>query len=379
MESFAWFCAWLAMIPAVMTVWNLLLYRPPPKREEAAGGGWAAVSVLIPARNEADKIEASVRAALANTGADLEVVVLDDHSTDGTADVVRAIGDPRVRVEQAPALPPGWSGKQHACWHLAKLARHPLLVFVDADVRLAPDGLARMAAFMAKHPGAGLASGFPRQETGTWPERLVIPMIHFLLLGYLPFVGMRLSAAPGLGAGCGQLFIARTDAYVRAGGHAEIKQSLHDGIKLPRAFRRAGIHTELFDADDVATCRMYRSGTEVWQGFTKNATEGMATPMGLPVWTALLAGGHILPFLLLLGLFLFGGPPEALFPACVGIAVALGTRLALAFRFDQSIASALLHPVGVAIMLAIQWSALWTALRGRPSTWRGRAYPTGES
>ena len=78
-----------------------------------------------------------------------------------------------VHAAQAPALPAGWSGKQHACWHLAKLARYPLLVFVDADVRLAPDGLARMAAFMAKHPAAGLASGFPRQETGTWPERLV--------------------------------------------------------------------------------------------------------------------------------------------------------------------------------------------------------------
>ncbi|EWY37949.1 glycosyl transferase [Skermanella stibiiresistens SB22] len=369
METFAWVCAWLAIVPAVMTIWNLLLYRPPPRQGEQA-----SLSVLIPARNEADKIEASVRSALSNTGVDLEVVVLDDHSTDGTADVVRAIGDPRVRVELAPPLPPGWSGKQHACWHLSKLARHPLLVFVDADVRLSPDGLGRMAAFMARNPEAGLASGFPHQETGTWPERLVIPMIHFLLLGFLPVIGMRLSDHPGFGAGCGQLFIARADAYAKAGGHAEIKQSLHDGVKLPRAFRRAGIHTELFDAEQIATCRMYRSGVEVWQGFTKNATEGMATPIGLPIWTTLLAGGHILPFLLLLG-----GPPEALFPACVGIAVALGTRLGVAFRFDQSIVSALLHPLGVAIMLAIQWSALWTASRGRPSTWRGRAYPTGES
>jgi cellulose synthase/poly-beta-1,6-N-acetylglucosamine synthase-like glycosyltransferase len=138
MAQFAWVCAWLAIIPAVTAVWNLLLYRPPPRR-----GVKAAVSVLIPARNEADKIAAAVNAVLANGtsggGIDLEVVVLDDHSTDGTTDIVRAIADPRVRVEQAPPLPPGWSGKQHACWHLAHLARHPLLVFVDADVRPGSD------------------------------------------------------------------------------------------------------------------------------------------------------------------------------------------------------------------------------------------------
>ncbi len=370
MAQFAWVCAWLAIIPAVTAVWNLLLYRPPPRRSVKA-----AVSVLIPARNEADKIAAAVNAVLANGspggGIDLEVVVLDDHSTDGTADIVSAIADPRVRVEQAPPLPPGWSGKQHACWHLAHLAQHPLLVFVDADVRLSPDALGRMAAFMDERPRVGLASGFPRQETGTFAERLVIPMIHFLLLGYLPIWAMKLFIAPGFGAGCGQLFIARADAYAKSGGHREIRASLHDGVKLPRTFRRAGFLTDLFDATEIATCRMYKGSTEVWQGFTKNATEGMATPIGLPVWTVLLAGGHVLPWLLLVL-----GPPEALFPACVGIAVSLGTRIALAFRFGQDISNALLHPIGVLVMLAIQWSAFWTAFRGRPATWRGRAYPS---
>jgi len=367
MLSFAWVCAWLAIVPAALSLLNLLLYRPPPRR-----GIRAPISVLIPARNEADKIAAAVNAALANTDVDLEVIVLDDHSTDGTADIVRAIGDPRLRVEPAPPLPAGWSGKQHACWHLARLARHPLLVFVDADVRLAPDALGRMAAFMEQHPRIGLASGFPFQETGTGPERIVIPLIHFLLLSYLPIGFMRLFIAHGFGAGCGQLFIARADAYAKAGGHREIRHSLHDGVKLPRAFRRAGIMTDLFDATDIATCRMYRGGREVWDGFSKNATEGMATSAGLPVWTALLAGGHVLPWL-----FLIAGPPELLVPALAGIAAALTTRLLLAFRFRQSISSAILHPIGVMLMLAIQWSALWTALRGRPATWRGRAYPSG--
>src|SRR3954452_19777359 len=139
---------------------------------------------------------------------------------------------------------------------------------------------------------------------------------------------MKLFIAPGFGAGCGQLFTARADAYAKSGGHREISTSLHDGVKLPRIFRRAGFFTDLFDATEVATCRMYRGGAEVWQGFSKNATEGMETPVVFTVWTALLAGGHVVPWLLVIL-----GPHEALFPSCVGVAVSLGPRIALAFRF----------------------------------------------
>ena len=103
--------------------------------------------------------------------------------------------DPRARVVQAPPLPAGWSGKQHACWRLAHLARHPLLLFIDADVRLKPDALARTAAFL-EASGADLVSGIPHQETVGFLEKLVIPLIHFILLGFLPMRRMRRSTSP---------------------------------------------------------------------------------------------------------------------------------------------------------------------------------------
>ena len=108
------------------------------------------------------------------------------------------------------------------------------MVFVDADVRLAPDALSRMVGHMQRHPDLGLASGFPAQVTVTWSERLLLPLIHFLLLGFLPIAAMRRHISPGFGAGCGQLFIARAGAYRDAGGHGAIRASLHDGITLPR-------------------------------------------------------------------------------------------------------------------------------------------------
>ena len=365
MEQLVWAALILALLPLAMTLLNLMLYRAP----KAAATPGIAVSILIPARNEEASIAGAVEAALDNPDIDLEVVVLDDQSTDRTADIVRAIAarDPRVRLETAPPLPPGWSGKQHACHVLAGLARHSVLLFQDADVRLEPGSVARMAAFL-RGGGAGLVSGFPRQVTGTLGEALVVPMIHVLLLGYLPMLGTRFTAHPGFGAACGQLLLVDRDAYARAGGHAAIRKSLHDGVTLPRAFRRAGIRTDLFDATGLARCRMYRGFAEVWAGFSKNATEGMATPVALPVWTVLLFGGHVLPWLLL-----------ALSPGWVAGAAAgagLATRLLLAARFRQSLAGALLHPVGVTVMLAIQWAALVRSARGRPSVWRGRVYPT---
>ena len=372
-ETLAWIALALALLPVLVGGINLGLYRRPPR----AGGGTAALSVLIPARNEAANIGDALRSVLANRDLELEVVVLDDESQDDTAAIVRALAeeDPRVRLAPAPALPPGWSGKQHACHVLAGLAKHGRLVFMDADVRLAPDALGRMGGFLDRG-GAKLASGFPRELTGGLGEALVIPLIHFLLLGYLPVWAMRRSPSPGLGAGCGQLFIADREAYREAGGHAAIRASLHDGIKLPRAFRAAGHGTDLFDATDLADCRMYSGLGEVWSGFSKNATEGMATPKALPLWTVLLFGGQVLPFLLLAAAVPLGWDSPVALLSGIAAGAALAFRLAMAWRFRQSVPAALLHPLGILLVLAIQWTALVRARRGRPATWRGRSYGT---
>ena len=335
-----------------------------------------SISVLIPARNEETNIRATLEAVLSNRGVEFEVVVLDDHSTDRTAAIISefAARFAHVRLESAPPLPAGWCGKQHACHILAQRARHPLLVFMDADVRLAPDALARMTGFMERS-GASLASGVPRQKLGTFSERLLIPLIHFILLGFLPIRTMRRTRWPSMSAGCGQLFITRRYAYEQCGGHAMLSDSLHDGLKLPRVFRRAGFSTDLFDATDLATCRMYHTNSDTWRGLGKNATEGLGAPGTVLPMTALLLGGQVLPLVLLALAPLLSS--TALTLTILATLCAFVPRLIAVRLFRQPLGGALLHPLGVVALLAIQWRALAKKFVGRPMEWKGRAYAPG--
>lgn len=371
----AWTGLVLAVIPALLTLGNLRLFRPPP--EPPAGGPPPRVSVLVPARNEERAIGRLVADVLASEGVDLELVVLDDTSDDRTAEIVLELAerDGRVRLVRGGPLPAGWCGKQHACWQLAGAARHDTWVFLDVDVVPARDAVARAVAFLDAS-GAALASGFPRQETGSFLEWLLLPLIHFVLLGYLPLARSRQVNDPSLAAGCGQLFVTRRADYERAGGHAAIRASLHDGVKLPRAYRRAGLVTDIFDATEIASCRMYSRSLDVWRGLSKNATEGIGSAATILPFTILLGGGAVLPPLLAgwgLATGFAGWPPGAVIVTLVATALAYLPRVCDAIRFRQSLTSALVHPLGVAVFLAIQWVALIRKALGLKTAWRGRS------
>jgi hypothetical protein len=369
-EILAWATLAAAALPAILTLINLRVYRPLPPSDSSA----VNLSVLIPARDEEANIAAALEAILMEKSPTLEIIVLDDHSTDRTAEIVTAITarDPRVRLEKSPPLPAGWCGKQHACHILAGRATRDLFVFIDADVRLLPGALPRLHDLMTADNAPDLASGFPRQIVVTFSEKLLLPLIHFILLGYLPMPLMRRDPRPELSAGCGQLMIAKRAAYEHSGGHAGIRASLHDGVKLPRLFRAAGHRTDLFDATDLATCRMYRTNAETWAGLAKNATEGLAAPATIGPMSVLLFTGHILPFLLLPFCGNFTEPTRGLL--LLACALALLPRLIAARKFHQPLLGALLHPLGILCLLIIQWRAFVRHLRGQPAIWKARPY-----
>ena len=368
-----------ALAPAVLFCVNLRRYLPPapPSRTPSSAAKLLPpISVLIPARDEEAVIGPAVAAALRSTGVQFEIIVMDDCSTDRTAEIVRhlALEDPRVRLEHALALPTGWNGKQHACWSLAHAAKYDLLCFVDADVRLEPEALRSMASFL-EQGNAALVSGFPHQETETWMEWLLLPLIHFVLLGFLPITRMRKTSDPAYAAGCGQFLLARRHAYFACGGHENIKSTMHDGLLLPKLFRSRGYRTDLADLTAFATCRMYRNSHQVWHGLAKNATEGIAAPVRILPISLLLLMGQVLPFLFAAWFAFAGGLSTAVWVYLwVGIAGAWLPRLLAAARFKQSWRGVFLHPIGILLLLAVQWYSLIRKLVGAPVSWKDRSY-----
>ena len=384
-----------ALVPALLFCINLRRFRAPAA---VASGTLIPMSVLIPARNEERNIGEALRCVLNSHNVDLEVLVWNDDSTDRTGDIVQAISatDARVHLLQGQGLPPGWNGKQHACWRLAQASSKQTLAFLDADVRVAPDLLARMAGFR-EQTGTGLVSGFPRLITITWLEKLLLPLIHFVLLAFLPMRAMRRHAWPSAAAGCGQFLMVEREAYFASGGHDAIRETMHDGLLLPRVLRRAGYKTDIADITNLASVRMYDSAASVWQGLAKNATEGIATPGKIVPLSLILFLGQVVPalFAVLLVLAtvwlkLFGGAmgldvnvkdPQIttlwLAGLCALVFASFLPRVLAVRRFQQPLTSALLHPAGVFVLLCVQWYALARKLSGKPIGWRQRSYSSG--
>ncbi len=368
-EIIAVVCLGTAAIPAVLFAVNLLVFRAPRNTDYAG-----KVSILIPARNEEARIAGPIEAALRTEGCEFEVLVGDDNSTDRTAEIVTSFAerDPRLQLVSIPDLPDGWAGKPHACSALAAEATGDYLLFVDADVELTPDAAARLAGFL-EEGNIEFVSGVPAQRTPTIAEKIFIPLIDFVLLGFLPILGMRRSKSPAFGAACGQLIMVDRDTYHATGGHEAIRPTLNDGVALARSFRRAGHATDLCDITPLATCRMCETAGEITQSFSKTAPEGLAAKGTILPFTFLLGFGHLLPPILLLGGWITEAPLVAAF-AGGAFLLSLIPRLLGVFRFRQSLIGALLHPVGIAWFLGINWYAFAANLRGRPIAWRGRAY-----
>jgi len=350
---------------------NAVLLRRPPAEPPPVH---RRVSVLLPLRDEAGRVGPCLRALLAQEGVPgLEVVVLDDASTDGTGEVVRAVaGDnPRVRLVTGAPLPPGWLGKPYACAQLAEHAdpASEVLVFLDADVVLARHAVAATLAVLDE-PGAGLdlVSPYPRQLTGTPGERLVQPLLQWSWLTFLPLRLAERSPRPSLSAANGQLLAVRRAAYARAGGHAAVAGEVVEDVALLRAVKRAGGHGGVVDGTALATCRMYASWGELRDGYTKSLWAAFGSPAGGAAAVGLLAALYVVPAVAALG-----GSRVGLAGYAAGVA---GRVVSARATGGRAWPDALAHPVSVA---ALGWltARSWRARRRGELRWKGRVLAAG--
>ncbi|PZF90795.1 glycosyltransferase [Micromonospora deserti] len=333
------------------------------------------VAVLLPLRDEAQRVAPCLGALLAQRGVPrLRVVVLDDGSTDGTAEVVRALAgdDPRVTLLAGAAPPPGWLGKPHACWQLATRAdpAATVLVFVDADVVLTPHAVAA-AVTELRAARVALLSPYPRILVATVADRLVQPLLQWLWLTFLPLRAMERSARPSLAAAGGQFMVLDRAGYERAGGHAAVADRILEDIELARAVKRAGGRIALADGSRLATCRMYADWAQLRDGYSKSLWASFGHPGAAAAVLALLLLLYTAPPLVALGALAAGTPAvaaAALATYLLGVAGRVVTGRATGGRWWPD---ALAHPVSVAVL---GWLTLrsYHLRKRRRLTWRGR-------
>ncbi len=374
--------AWVAALPvAALTVHTAvnaaLLRRPavaPPPVDEA-------VAVLLPLRDEATRVTACLRALLAQRGVPrLEIVVLDDGSTDGTADVVRSVaaGDPRVRLLTGGGLPAGWLGKPHACHQLAAAAHADagVLVFVDADVVLAPHAVAATVRLL-RDARVDLLSPYPRIVATGAGERLVQPLLQWSWLTFLPLRAMERSARPSLAAAGGQLLAVDRAGYTRAGGHAAVRDRVLEDVELARAVKRAGGRVALADGSRLATCRMYTSWRELADGYTKSLWASFGSPAGAAAVVVLLLLLYAVPPVVAAGAVVAapGGPAGALPVGGAALGAYLlgvaGRALSARATGGRAWPDALAHPVSV-VLFGWLVARSYRLRRQRRLSWRGR-------
>lgn len=339
-----------------------LLRRPSP----CPPAPHADVSVLVPARDEAGNIAGCLRALLAQQFGDrMEIVVLDDGSSDGTARIARetADGDRRVRVVDGTPPPAGWIGKAHACRQLAAAARPSsrILIFVDADVRLAPNAVAAAVDLLDRHR-LDLISPYPRQLAATAAERLVQPLLQWSWLTLLPLRIAESAPRPSMAVANGQFLAVRRDAYERAGGH--VPGAVLDDIALARALRRAGGRGGLADGTDLASCRMYDGWAALRDGYTKSLWDAFGGSAGSAGVGALLGVAFVVPAVAALR-----GSRTGLLGYAAGVA---GRVIAARRTGGRAWPDSLAHPLGVAL-LGVLGARSAIARRRGTLAWRGRA------
>jgi chlorobactene glucosyltransferase len=342
------------------------------------------LSLIVPARNEERNIRRCVESLLAQSYPDLEVIVLDDRSTDSTAMILAEIAgrDPRLKVLAGSDLPPGWAGKPYALHQAVAAARGQWLVFVDADTWLEPDALSATLA-TAIETGADLFTTIHHQVMDTFWERTVLPLVLLGLSTAFPPRKVNDPSRPQAVAN-GQYFLIRRGVYDAVGGHAAVRGEIVEDRAIAELVKRQGYRLLIADGRSFVNTRMYTSLPEMWEGWTKNIFLGLRhqpTLMALGVFGALLAllAALFLPVWPLLGwaAFLRGGGPSALAVILESLIVwgyLLCQRAKASHWFDIPAWYSLTLPLGSAIFAAMMFASAWKVRSGRGVTWKGRTY-----
>lgn len=337
---------------------------------------WPRISVIIPARNEADTIEAAMRSRLESDYPNLEIILIDDRSTDNTPEIIEEIAqtDNRVKAIHIKELPEAWIGKLYAMHTGAKVASGAWLLFSDADVHIASGTLKRVISYCELH-GYDHIAAIPQLYPTTFllDSVLSVFMRHICLVGR-PWKVKDKTSKASIGAGAFNL--VRRTAYVHAQGFERIRLTVVDDIALGRVLKESGAHCTVVNGRNSVGLHFYHSLREMMIGSERAlfTMVGQFSMIKLIVIGLLMLGFEISPFIALV-------PMGLPFGYLVGT-VMLGIMFLTAFTMNMYLGrpwwTAFFVPLAVSIMfIAMVRAGILGKSRGG-IIWRGTFYPTNK-
>jgi chlorobactene glucosyltransferase len=334
-------------------------------------------SILIPARNEELNIKRCVSSVLAQDYTNFEVIVLDDNSQDATPQIVAEIASTgeRLRLIKGERLPPGWSGKNWACHQLSQAAGGDVFLFMDADTYMKPGAL-RATVGALRDNQTGLLSALPAEETVTWGEKLIVPIIHWAIFCIMPLMLAFKKKMPALSVSHGQYMCFTKEAYIQIGGHAGVRNRIVEDKEITRLIVKAGIKWRLFDGTNVLGCRMYRSSKEALEGLIKNLFPffGHNIPFHMFVWIWLIIvfwQPIVTLILLAAGVTI---APKYLIPSLFNLGLSLVIWGIFYRRFKFHFYLTFLYPITQVVVSTVAMLSMVQHLKGT-ATWKGRVLP----
>ena len=321
-----------------------------------------SVALLIPMRNEIANAESVLATAFAQVQLDdFKVRVIDDGSTDGTAEILRKVKDGRFEFISSAPLPEAWLGKNYALHQLASMSSEEFLVFIDADVRLEKSAIADSIALL-KRQGWDYISPYPRQIASAPLAKLVQPLLQWSWFASLPLRLIERSKSKSTVVANGQFIIVRNESYQRSGGHNAIKSEVLDDMELARSLRRTGGIGSVVDGSKIARCEMYQDSDSLIAGYSKSQWRAFGGTFGALVAICILFFSSIYPAFSALR-----GESWGLY----GYLALFLSRLLVAARTRSTIVSAPLHPIAIAVWIGLIIRSL-VYKRSGELQWRGR-------
>ena len=335
------------------------------------------VSILIPARNEAENIKRCLRSLLKQDYPNIEILVLDDNSSDNTSMSVKKLAekDDRIKLVAGKPLKKGWLGKCYACWQLSKYAKGKYLVFTDADTLHFGNSVSSTIGCLTRNKLDAL-SAIPRQIMVTIHERLVITWVHFGILTLLPLILVARSKNPLFSTANGQFLLFKREVYRKIGGHKSIKNKILEDIHISKMVKKHGYKFMIFDGSKNIYCRMYRNFHELIRGFSKFMFAAFDFKLfTLTAVILLISALFLFPFILLpLGILIFDWPGIIIDLIILQILIILVMRIVMALRLKSRILDTFLHPLSMTYVILICINSVFQAKFGEGIYWKGRRY-----